>query len=71
MMAGEGRADELDQLYLHLKGARERLCLAQMLCVNAGDSRSLGEAVVHIDSVGSLLPQWSKFDRDDLLPKRS
>lgn len=55
-----------DQLYLHLHGARERLCLAQML-VSPDESAALGRAVAEIDRVGSTLAQWSADDQDHLL----
>lgn len=53
-----------DELYLHLKGAREKLCLAEML-IPVGPRRGrLGDAFRAIDEVGTeLCPQWSRFDR--------
>jgi hypothetical protein len=58
--------DDLDELYLCLLGAREKLCVAQTLL--GDDDRAgralLGEAVARIDRVGSWLPQWSEHDRD-------
>lgn len=55
-----------DDLYLKLKGARERLCVAQMSpeCDEL-DRRLLGEAITNIDNVGARLPQWSRFDYPD------
>lgn len=53
-----------DALYLKLLGARERLCVAQMLCKDhwRGD---LQLALDIIDAVGSTLPQWSRFDQPE------
>lgn len=52
-----------DRLYLGLKGARERLCRAQVLTVRGWQSDELGQAIVHIDRVGAMLPQWSEYDQ--------
>lgn len=62
---------DYDQLYLHLKGARERLCLAQMqLPPHAAGRGSLGKAVALIDAVGAVwCPAWSQSDADHLLPE--
>lgn len=51
-----------DQLYLDLKGARERLCRAQTNASSA-DRLILGVAIERIDLVGMDLPQWSRFDQ--------
>jgi hypothetical protein len=56
--------DDFDKLYLRLHGAREKLCVAQSLCLDSGDAALLGEAVARIDEVGCKLPQWSEHDRD-------
>lgn len=58
----------MDELYLRLLGAREALCLAQMLLDDPEDRRLLDEAVARIDAVGVALPQWSRFDTSHLLP---
>ena len=53
-----------DDLYLHLHGAREHLCLAQMHAPDPDDRQELERAVQRIDSVGSrCCRQWSRFDR--------
>lgn len=54
---------DTDTLYLRLKGARERLCVAQTLAPRAWQSEVLGGAIVAIDRVGAELPQWSRFDQ--------
>lgn len=56
--------EQLDRLYLDLKGARERLCRAQML-VPRHWSSDLQAALDHIDLCGSaVVPHvWSKFDQ--------
>lgn len=51
-----------NELYLKLKGAREKLCVAQMHVIDPTDSDALGKAIDAIDYVGSQLPQWSRFD---------
>lgn len=53
-----------DDAYLALKGARERLCRAQLLVPNHWRS-TLDEAVAKIDEVGSTLSQWSRFDQPE------
>ena len=54
-----------DTLYLKLHGAREALCVAQMLLDEDRTGRALlGMAVARIDAVGSTLPQWSSRHRD-------
>lgn len=54
-----GEPDEQDQLYLKLKGARERLCVAQHLVPPHWRS-DLSQAIAIIDNVGSsLVPIWS------------
>lgn len=60
------RVDTTDVLYQKLHGAREALCLAQMLLgEHAAGRRLLGKAVANIDQVGVVwCPQWSKHDRD-------
>ncbi len=59
-------ADVTDDLYLDLKGARLRLCRAQVevdVLPHAHAHRgALQEAIDIIDHVGSFLPQWSKYD---------
>jgi hypothetical protein len=60
--------DREDALYLKLKGARERLCLAQMLITEDSDRRALQTALDAIDFVGVQLPQWSEHDRMDVPP---
>ena len=64
-------ADAVDELYLRLLGAREKLCAADVLLPT--DSRGLlhrrvlGDAVALIDRVASYhCPQWSKFDMPPL-----
>ncbi len=54
-----------DALYLRLKGAREKLCLAQMQCDSSGDRTIVQSAIDRIDLVGCTLPQWSRFDMPD------
>jgi hypothetical protein len=58
--------ERTDRLYLNLKGARERLCLAQML-VPPHWSSDLQAALDHIDQCGSALcpQQWSRFDQPE------
>lgn len=68
----------LDALYLRLKGARERLCVAQVLLAQAQRPASAGAAIAAaqsaelqgainaIDRVGAFLPQWSRFDMPDV-----
>lgn len=53
-----------DRLYLDLKGARERLCRAQM-AVPAHWRSDLQAALDHIDLTGSAVcpEQWSRFDQ--------
>ena len=52
-----------DKAYLLLKGAREKLCLAQME-VPAAAASDLERAIQRIDSVGSrTCPAWSRHDR--------
>lgn len=51
-----------DALYLKLKGAREKLCVAQMHAT-APHRKLLQEALDLIDIVGSSLPQWSRYDQ--------
>lgn len=63
----EGKRYTEDDLYLKLKGARERLCVAQTALgqgVGPGPraSSALQEALDRIDQVGAFLPQWSKCD---------
>ncbi len=50
-----------DELYLALKGARERLCVAQVL-VDPSDSALLGGAIDRVDLVAADLPGWSRHD---------
>lgn len=60
-----GKQYTTDDLYLCLKGAREKLCVAQVALGQIGDprhARYLQEALDRIDRVGAFLPQWSKFD---------
>lgn len=57
-----------DVLYRLLHGSRENLCRAQHHVASSANSEALGRAVALIDSVGHLLPNWSRFDRDDLVP---
>lgn len=55
---------DTDALYLRLKGAREKLCLAQMECDDDVDRAFLGKAIDNIDRVGAAnCPQWSRFDQ--------
>lgn len=49
-----------DQLYLHLKGARERLCLAQHL-VPPHWTSDLSQAIRIIDEAGSSLVPIGRF----------
>lgn len=53
-----------DRLYLDLKGARERLCRAQVAMPSHWRS-DLDSAVAIIDNVGSSLcpDQWSRYDQ--------
>ncbi len=53
---------DTDTLYLRLKGAREKLCLAQMATDSSGDRLIIQSAIDRIDLVGCQLPQWSKYD---------
>jgi hypothetical protein len=53
--------DEQDQLYLDLKGARERLCRAQG-SLNPTEAGIIQGALARIDLVGCDLPQWSRHD---------
>lgn len=55
-----------DRLYLDLKGARERLCRAQMH-VQPGHRQELQEALDLIDRLGVFYApaQWSRFDEPD------
>jgi hypothetical protein len=59
-------SDAEDRCYLALKGARERLCLAQM-DVPAHWSADLDAAVRHIDLVGSAVcpAQWSRHNQPE------
>lgn len=51
---------DTDQAYLKLKGAREKLCLAQMHLSDADDRQEIERAIQRIDSVGSrCCPAWS------------
>lgn len=56
-------AEDLDELYLKLLGARERLCRAQVLCAAHANPVAARErlelAIEHVDGVGAFLPQWS------------
>lgn len=54
-----------DTAYLKLKGARERLCVAQVH-VAAPHRRLLDDAIALIDIVGSSCPQWSQYDQPDV-----
>lgn len=67
---GESPTQPRDELYLNLKGARERLCRAQGLLPRdpawEGQRTALGAAITHIDRVGVFLPQWSKYDEPTL-----
>lgn len=58
--------DATDELYLRLKGAREKLCQAQTLLpevANRHHRRALGFAIREIDRVAVFhCPQWSRFD---------
>ena len=62
-----------DQLYLRLKGAREKLCVAQTLIGEVGEwatgREELQEALDRIDAVGARLcpKQWSRFDAKEAL----
>lgn len=56
---------DTDTLYLRLKGAREKLCVAQTLAPRAWQSDVLGGAIDAIDRVGAELPQWSRFDQPE------
>lgn len=53
-----------DRYYLDLKGARERLCRAQVTALSP-DKAILQEAIRCIDLVGMDLPQWSEHDQPD------
>lgn len=61
------RIAALDRLYLDLKGARERLCRAQVN-LPAHWRSDLDSAVAIIDNVGSSLcpGQWSTFDQPEV-----
>lgn len=52
----------VDDFYLDLHGARERLCRAQTFA-KPYHSRVLQGALDSVDAVGSTLPQWSRFDQ--------
>lgn len=54
-------ADTSVYLYQMLKGARERLCRAQML-VSPDDADVLQGALDRIDLIGCDLPGWSRHD---------
>jgi len=58
--------EDEDELYLHLKGVRERLCLAERL-VPAHWTSDLQVAIGIVDSAGSALcpKQWSKHDQPE------
>lgn len=66
MAEHEPPADETDRLYLLLLGAREKLCLAQML-VPRHWSADLQDALDHIDMVGSARcpAQWSRHNQPE------
>lgn len=52
-----------DEMYLDLKGARERLCRAQVRLNTSAHREALGRAISEIDRVGVYwCPQWSRFD---------
>jgi len=54
-----------DRLYLDLKGARERLCRAQVH-VPAHWVSDLQAALDHVDQAGSALcPQWSRDNQPE------
>lgn len=57
----QGQDDAQDRLYLDLRGARERLCRAQV-AVDPSDSAVLQGAINRIDLVACDLPQWSRHD---------
>ena len=59
-------AAEGDRTYLDLKGARERLCRAQVH-VPAHWRSDLQAALDHIDLVGSSVcpSQWSRYDQPE------
>lgn len=58
--------DGSDELYLRLKGAREKLCRAQVLLPEVARNshgKALGRAIREIDRVAVFhCPQWSRFD---------
>lgn len=60
-----------DELYLILKGTRERICVWQTENPNRSLVDSTGPVVRAIDRCGAQLASWSKHDRDDLLPDNS
>lgn len=59
-------SDSRDEAYLKLKGARERLCIAQMHVPQHWVS-DLSQAIRIIDECGSAVApaQWSRFDQPD------
>ena len=66
-MSDHGRTptETEDQLYLKLKGARERLCLAGHL-VPPHWQTDLSQAIAIIDNIGSsLVPIWSKDNQPE------
>lgn len=58
--------DDTDRLYLSLKGAREKLCVASGL-VPQHWSSDISQAIAVIDQAGSALcpAQWSRFDQPE------
>lgn len=59
--------DDVDELYLGLKGARERLARAQVLIKLPSHRRRLQIALDEIDVVGNYqCPQWSRFDLPEI-----
>lgn len=58
----------MPDVYLDLKGARERLCRAQVHVKHAEERRWLQEAIDVVDRVGVLeaADRWSRFDEPTL-----
>jgi hypothetical protein len=60
--------DRTDRLYLSLKGAREKLCVAQTDMPHGAHRQHVEQCIRVIDRLGVFYApqQWSKFDEPDL-----
>lgn len=65
-MGSDAKPDDIDAIYLNMKGALERICRAQVLVPAEADVEraALDSAARAVQYVGwSLCPeQWSRFD---------